>query len=256
MVRDRLMLEALPLASVEFTLAISRGAFRSSPGASPVTARMDIEPRAPVRCWRANSNRLVVTGFGARYINTKWTGPSSPVSPIRAWSSDIMSRSRVYDVLVVGARGCGRTVLLNKLHGVDEEERTVRQHTLKVSTKRFRILYRLLDVDDDIGCNYAAKRFDAVLFVYDPGDPDTLRALAVEAQGLRFVDADMSRTILVGDGEPARAFVKDNRLGHFVGNLDTLREVLVATLGRSERRTDVIILGQSEEETEARSSRC
>lgn len=165
-----------------------------------------------------------------------------------------MSRSRVYDVLVVGTRGCGRNALLNRVHDADEEERSVRQHALRVGTKRYDILYRLLDVDAETGCDYARQRFDAILFVYDPADPGTLAALAGEAQGLRFVEADMSRTILVGEGSRARAFVHDNKLGHFVGDLDTLRDVLISTLGRSVRPSDTIILGGSGEEEEGKGS--
>lgn len=168
-----------------------------------------------------------------------------------------MSRSRVYCVLVVGARGCGRNALLDRLHDTTTDERSVRQHTIKAGSKRYHVLYRLLDVDGETGCDYSRERFDAILFVYDPADPDTLRALAEEAQGLRFVDADMSRTILVGEGSRARSFVHDNKLGHFVGDLDTLRDVLVSTLGRSHQRTDVVILGESEDADDGRrASRC
>jgi hypothetical protein len=241
MVMDREMLVADPWARVALTLAMSRpGGTPSSP--SPVTSRTVMEPESP-RCWRSAYRYRDSHGDPSRSTTSrKCTGPPSPVS-MASRASDV---SREYAVAVVGEEGVGKRRLVSQLLGSESDD-ILRYHRMSLGVVGCRVLFHIAHLDGLASSAFCRRdRADAVVFIYDPENTSTLGSLAIEAKGLRLGDYDMTKTVLVGRGEKARVFRKDNHLGHFVGPaelLDTLRTILSA----GEGKTDIIRLGVEEE---------
>lgn len=152
--------------------------------------------------------------------------------------------------MVVGASGVETGAVVDTISEQVSND-TFRSHKLDLGVVECCVGYHIVDLGRT---HLRLNNADAVVFVYDPHALATLDVLAETARTLRLADYDMSKTILVGSGETARVFAKDNHLGHYASRelLGTIRTVLSGGGGR----TDVIRLGEEVEASPYSGGRC